>query len=457
MKIISRFSSLFLKIVTTSILFWILLLQISISYGQDSTTTQWGTKPLKWNLNENGSHWLALHTYAQFWMRGTENNPGSLLSDQPQNNTFDISIRRFRLGIQAQLTEKLFVYSQLGINNLNYLSSRGTSTDLLDAYAEYSFSEKVAIGAGKTAWTGLSRYSAPNTSKLLSYDMLLLALPTTDETNDLIRKLSIYTKGKLGGLDYRMVFSKPFSPRNSPNFDSELIEDSARFTDKSNGIIYSGYFKWEFLEAEGNAIPFSDGAHLGKKKVFNIGIGTEFQRNALASLQNDETRFHDMYLWAADLFLDLPINGKNNYALTVYLGYFDYDFGPNYIRNTGVNNPITDIDLNQGSFNGPGNAYPVVGTGNSLYTQLGYLLPNLGRTQNYGRLQPYFSLQYSDFELLTNPMVAYDFGLNWYLKEHLSKFSLNLQARPVYQETSEGVRLDSRKWAAVLQYIIRLE
>lgn len=457
MKGITSFNSLFLKMVINSILLWMLLFQPSALYAQESAANQWGNKPLKWDLNDNGSHWLRLHTYAQFWMRGTENNPGSLLSDQPQNNTFDISIRRFRLGIQAQLTEKLFVYSQLGINNLNYLSSRGTAIDLLDAYAEYSFSEKLAVGGGKTAWTGLSRYSAPNTSKLLSYDMLLLALPTTDETNDLIRKLSIYTKGKLGKLDYRLVFSKPFSPRNSPNFVSELIENNASFTDKSNGNIYSGYFKWEFLEAERNTIPFSDGTHLGKKKVFSLGLGTEFQNDALASLQNGETRFHDMVLWAADLFLDLPINRQNNSALTAYLGYFNYNFGPNYIRNTGVNNPISALDSNQGSFNGPGNAYPVVGTGNSVYTQLGYLLPYFGKTQKYGRIQPYFSLQYSDFELLKEAMIAYDFGVNWYLKEHLSKFSLNLQSRTVYQETFEGVGFDSRKWMAVLQYIIRLE
>lgn len=437
-------------------LFWILLFQLSISYGQDLESTEWGNKPLRWNLNDNGTHWLAIHTYAQFWMRGTENNPGSLLSDQQQNTTFDISIRRFRLGIEAQLTEKLFVYSQLGINNLNYLSSRGTSTDLLDAYAEYSFSKKLAIGAGKTAWTGLSRYSAPNTSKLLSYDMLLLALPTTDETNDLIRKLSVYTKGKLGGLDYRMVFSKPFSPRNSPNFDSELIENKARFTDKTKGNIYSGYFKWEFLDAETNSIPFSDGTHLGKKKLLSLGIGAEFQNNALASLKNGETRFHDMRLWAADVFLDLPINESNN-VLTAYVGYFNYNFGPNYIRNTGVNNPILDTDPNQVSFNGPGNAYPVVGTGNSLYAQLGYLFPYLGKTRKYGRLQPYFSLQYSDFEGFQDPMTAFDFGVNWYLKGHLSKFSLNLQSRPIFQETVEGIVLTERKWAAILQYIIRLE
>ena len=448
---------MFHKLSFRFILLCILLFEISMLNAQDLEPTEWGHQPLRWNLNENGSHWLAFHTYAQFWMRGTENNPGSIISEEPQSSTFDISIRRFRLGIQAQLTEKLFVYSQIGINNLNYLSPRGTSTDLLDAYAEYALSRELEFGAGKTAWSGLSRYSAPNTSKLLSHDIVLLALPTSDETDDLIRKLSVYAKGKLGALDYRIVYSKPFSPRNSPNFDPELIENRSKFTDKSLGNIYSAYFKWAFLDSESNKIPFSDGTYLGKKTVLNLGIGAEFQNKALASLQNGEIQFHDMSLWAADVFLDLPMNQNKTTVLTSYIGFFNYDFGPNYIRNAGVNNPIVSINPDQVSFNGPGNAYPAVGTGNSLYAQIGYLFPYIGKTQKYGRLQPFMSYQYSDFEILSDPMTTYDFGINWYLKGHLSKFTLNAQSRPIYQETSEGIFREDRKWSAILQYIIRLE
>lgn len=437
-----------------TVVFALLLLNVA---AQDAEPSAWGNKPLQWALNENGSHWIAFHTYAQFWTRVVDNNPGSVISGEPQRTTSDISVRRFRLGIQAQLTTKLFVYSQLGINNLNYLSPRGTPTDLLDAYAEYTFSKKMAIGAGKTAWTGLSRYSAPNTSKLLTYDLLLSALPTADETNDLIRKLSVYTKGKMGPLDYRMIISKPFSPLNSPNFDTELIENMAKFTEKNTGNIYSGYLKWEFMDAESNKIPFSDGTYLGNKKVFSLGMGAEFQNNALASLQNGETRFHDLRLLAVDAFLDLPLVDRNSAVITVYAAYFNNDFGPNYIRNTGVNNPIAEIDLTQASFNGPGNAFPVVGTGDTFNAQLGYLFPYVDKAQKLGRLQPYLSVQYSNFESLQDPMTYYDVGVNWHLKEHLSKFSVNFRNRPIYSATSLGTVLDDRKWSAVLQYVIRLE
>lgn len=51
------------------------------------------------------------------------------------------------------------------------------------------------------------------------------------------------------------------------------------------------------------------------------------------------TNLYDMKHWAVDSFLNLPIS--NGGAFTGYLGYFDYDFGKDYIRNIGSNNPTT--------------------------------------------------------------------------------------------------------------------
>ncbi|WP_149276570.1 hypothetical protein [Pareuzebyella sediminis] len=435
----------------------LLVLWTICTLGQGNLSLKPSDDRLRFGLNQDASHWIAFHTYAQLWARINENNPGSLLSEEPQEHTLDLSLRRFRLGFQAQLSDALRVYVQLGINNLNYLSPRGTSLDLLDAYAEYYFSEVISIGAGKTAWTGLSRFSAPNTSKLLGYDLLSLALPTADETDDLIRKLSIYAKGKLGKLDYRIVASKPFLPSKRNGFDGELIEGISKFQDKSNTLVYSAYVKWEFWDAEPNDIPFSNGSYLGKRKVLNIGIGHEYHGQALASMEDGAQRLHDMNLWAIDVFLDRPINRRNNTVFTAYAGYFNYGFGPNYLRNTGINNPIIDIDEPSASFNGPGNAYPVIGTGDSYFIQLGYAFPHMGATKNYGQLQPYVSVQYSDFERLKDPVLCYDLGLNWLLKGHLSKFSVNFQSRPIFTRDNEDIRYADRKWCVIAQYIIRLQ
>ena len=90
----------------------------------------------------------------------------------------------------------------------------------------------------------------------------------------------------------------------------------------------------------------------------SIGIGMEYQSDALWYLQGGDTTFNDMVLWAVDFFLDKPLNHRQKTAVTFYAGYFNYDFGPNYIRNTGVNNPANGVDPSAASFNGPGNAFP---------------------------------------------------------------------------------------------------
>ena len=438
-------------------LLWCLLLLVSTFQAQGQQANPFGNRPLKWYTSPDSSRWLAFHTYLQLWGRVNQNNPGTKIFDNPQEVTGDISIRRFRVALQGQLTKRLFAYTQLGINNLNYLSPRGTSIDLLDAYAEYKVARGLEIGGGKTAWAGLSRYSAPNTSKLLTYDLNLLPLPAIDQTNDLIRNLSLYAKGKVGRLDYRLVASKPFSVKNSGSFDPIPEENIAKFTNQASSEVFSGYFKWEFGEQEQNKIPFSDGTYLGQKRVINLGAGFGWQSSALWHLQEGDTVLNNMVLWAVDFFLDQPVNPAKKTAFNFYAGYFNYNFGPNYVANIGVNNPANDTDAASGSFNGPGNSFPIIGTGNSILAQAGFLLSPIGQTGKLGQIQPYFSLQYSDFERLADPMIMYDLGVNWYFHQHLSKLSFNIQNRPIYFENPEGITQEDRKLMFVLQYLIRLE
>ena len=74
-----------------------------------------------------------------------------------------------------------------------------------------------------------------------------------------------------------------------------------------------------------------------------------------------------------------------------------------------------------------------------------------------GRLQPYVTLQYSNFELLEDPMIYYDLGLNWFLNEHMSKFTLNLQNRPIFHNEGNGLEVQDRRLMMVLQYQFRVQ
>ena len=440
-------------------IFYMILFLFLNSAGTVSVMAQKksGNEPLRLYLNANGTQWLQFSSYLQLWGRVNENNPGSTVNDELENVTTDISIRRFRLGVSSSPWAKTYVSFQLGVNNLNYLSPRGTSVDLLDAYVQYDFSEYLGIGVGKSAWNGLSRYTSPSSSKLMGYDLTFVALPTLDSTDDLIRKLSLFAKGKMGAIDYRVVLAKPLSVRNSSSFNPEPEEKLARFTNNRPKLQYSGYLKYEFLERESNTSPFHTGTYLGGKKVLNLGAGFTFQADALWSLEDGDERYHDLKLFASDIFLDLPLGSNKQKAITCYLGYFNFNFGPNYIRLLGANNPTNGVRPEMASFNWRGNAFPVSGTGEAVFGQFGYLFPKMGAGGSMGRLQPYLSGQYSEFEGFANSIVQYDLGVNWYFNGHLSKLSFNAQNRPILFDSRNGLAVQDRKWMLVLQYQYRME
>jgi len=261
----------------------LLLGLLIVGAGESRAQSELGTKPLIVYLDEERQRYLKFGTYVQVWARYTDMNPGSVTSDGGlvQDSATDISIRRFRASMDAQFTEHAMGYIQLGLNNLNFQSERRTSVDLLDAYAEYKFSKAFAIGGGKSAWNGLSRYSAPSPSRSLTLDIPLVALPTLNITDDLLRNLGVWFKGQVSRLDYRAIAFKPFSVD-----DAEPREDMAEFIDDGlgNAGAVSAYLKWQFFEHESNRLPFSPGTYLARKKVLAVGAGYEFQGDRTAHL-----------------------------------------------------------------------------------------------------------------------------------------------------------------------------
>jgi len=168
-----------------------------------------------------------------------------------------------------------------------------------------------------------------------------------------------------------------------------------------------------------------------------------------SSLNSGTEEFYDFKNWTAELFYDAPINKEKGTAITSYLGYFDTDFGPNYLRNVGAN----DYTGGGTSFNGSGNDFPMMGTGNTVFFQLGYLL---AKTKNNGQLQPNIAIQYSDYEGLDEAMIVYDLGINYFFKGHSNKMTLGYQNRPIYQLTNNQLKVDERKGMIVLQYQIEI-
>jgi len=192
------------------------------------------------------------------------------------------------------------------------------------------------------------------------------------------------------------------------------------------------------------------GTYLGDKKILNLEAGAIYQPRATWTLAGTDTSYHKMLLWSVAAFADLPLKG-NKYALSAYVGYFSTDYGPAYLRNNGIMNPANG-NANPSAFNGAGNAYPMFGTGSSVYSQLGLRLPNnlLG---SLGTLLPYVSYRYSRYDKLEDPATVIDGGINWLMNKHSSKLSLNYQLRPVYSRQAGGtVTKTGNAGSAWLQY-----
>jgi hypothetical protein len=207
--------------------------------------------------------------------------------------------------------------------------------------------------------------------------------------------------------------------------------------------------KYEFLDNESNKSAFSKSTYLGKKNIFNLGAGYVYQKYMTSSLVNGLEESYDFKSWAIELFYDRALNTATGTALTSYLGYFNTNFGSDYIRNVGANN----FTSGGNTFNGAGNAFPMMGTGQTMLFQLGYLTKRNVNELYMTQYQPYFVIQHSNYDRLSEAMITYDIGLNYYINGHASKLSLGLQNRPVFQEnTINKLLVTDRKNMIVLQY-----
>ncbi len=419
------------------------LLIFVLPFQADAQTLKDG----KLYLNEDGSHFVKLTLVSQIWLRNQEYNPGTTIFGYPKSSGTDIGIRRFRMQFFGQLTDRVFIYSQLGENNFNNISDRKLGFFVHDAMGEYAVIKKsLSLGGGLSAWSGLARFASPSVGSIMGVDAPLFEQSTNDVTDQFLRKLSVYAKGKIGKFDYRLVMAQPMAFQKGTGY-SATLSSTSNFSSLPPKMQWNGYFMYQFLDQESNQTPYMTGTYLGKKKVFNIGAGFVYQPDAMwhQGLTPSDTVQTNMVQLAADVYYDAPV-GANGEAVSLYGSATHFDFGPDYTRNLGVMNPANGTN-NKNILNGGGNGFPAYGTGNVLYVQAGYKLKDnlIGKTT----LMPYAALQHANYEKLNSPMNFVDLGIGWLLSGHTSKLTASYQSRPVYLANGD---LSERKNAFVLQY-----
>ena len=422
-------------------------------------------KELKLSLDEEGNRYLKLTFLNQVWLRFNESNPGTTVLGESAANTFDIGLRRTRIQFFGQLTDHVFFYTQFGQNNFNFLSQNAGNRKLQaffhDALGEFKVwkdRDVLKFGAGLTIANGLSRFSQPSVSSIMSLDVPVFAQATVDQTDEFSRKLSVYARGQLGKLDYRVVLSDPF-PITTNGQGKPVVGPHATFATIGHHKQYQAFLAYNFFDKEPHTTPYMTGTYLGKKSVFNLEAGIIHQRNATETGSTDPVSgivsnrtFYDMKLWSVALFYDVPLKQTGS-ALSLYAGYFDLDYGKGYLRFNGIMNPADGII--GGAPGSQGNSFPMFGTGNVTYLQAGYLFGKQLLGEGGGMVMPYGTLMLADYERLNNSMAVWSFGLNYFIDEHRSKISLDLQSRPTFGLGDGGsLSSESRKMQVTLQYQI---
>ena len=391
---------------------------------------------------------LKFFASGQIWLRHTQLNPGSTIDNINETNVTDISIRRFRMGMYGDLSDRWFVKLQFGVNNTNYVTNN-SNLKILDLLAIYKVNNWLNIGFGKNGYTGPSRYASVGSSSMLGVDIPIFALSTVGITDDLIRKFSVFIKGDLGKLNYRIVLAKP------KKVAIPLPTDKTDFKIGNPNIQPSAYFKYQFKEAETTKSAFTPGTYFGTKKIITLGAGFLYQKDAMWNISDVDTTQYSMFQFATDLLIDYPLNSDNTRSITIYAAYFNTNFGDNYLRSIGVNNPANGSSRSM--LTGTGNAYPCIGTGQVYYLQLGYRFAFDQDKYLIKALVPYFNVQYADYQKLDQTMILYESGINLLMNGHRSKLTLGVQNRPIYMTNGDDqIVIDERKYMFVLQYQFKL-
>lgn len=403
-------------------------------------------KDRKFYLNEDGSEYVKFTFLTQAWLRTMDYNPGTTINGVEKQSGTDIGIRRYRVQFYGQLTDRVFAYSQFGENNFNAISNRKLGFFVHDAYGEYAIDkQRLSLGMGLSGWSGLARFASPSAGSILGVDAPLFQQSTNDVTDQFLRKLSVFAKGKIGKLDYRIAAAQPMDIQKSANYNPEITE-TASFSSNPPEFQWNGYFQYQFKDQESNMTPYLTGTYLGTKKVFNIGAGFIYQKDAMWRLNTvNDTISSNLVHLAADIYYDAPI-GTQGQAISLYGNITHFDYGKNYLRNSGPMNPANGNN-NPNILNGAGNNFPMYGTGTVIYGQAGYKFKDnlIGKTT----LMPYVSLQHADYEGLNDAVDFFDIGINWLLSGHASKFTVAYQNRPVFE--ASGNKIDTIG-AVVAQY-----
>lgn len=363
---------------------------------------------MKFNLNDDGSKYLRVISWAQIW--GQYNSDRPLDANGNEQADLDFSVRRARVLMYAQINKDFLILTHFGLNSLNADSmsptgkGEGSQLFLHDVWAQYSLGKDHALGGGLHYWNGISRLNNQSTLNIMTLDNQRQAWATLGLSDQFARHIGMYAKGAFGKFQYRVAINSA-STSNLQATAVPVSGGAATYTgtrllgSKEAGKTYSGYFEYGFLDAESNFLPYKVGTYLGTKKVFNVGAGFFSHPNgAVIANGSGVLSGEDVSVFGLDAFYDVPV-GTQGAALTAYALYQNSDYGKNYRLGTTYE------------------------TGSMIHGHLGYVIPGKSKT----RFQPYISYDDRKIDALNDNATQLGIGANAFFSGHHSKLTLEYQ------------------------------
>lgn len=377
----------------------------SFAFSQGSPDYEGG---LKVKINEDGSKYFRIISWAQFWAQHNSDRP--LDANGNEQADLNFSLRRARILMYAQVSKDFLILTHFGLNSLNAdnMSPTGTrdASQLFfhDVWAQYSLGKDHAIGGGLHYWNGISRLNNQSTLNIMTLDNQRQSWATLGLSDQFARHLGIYLKGSFGKFQYRVSVNEA-ETNNLQATTTPVNNGAATYTgrrllgSKAAGKAYSGYFDYAFFDAESNFLPYKVGSYVGTKKIFNLGAGFfSHPKGAVIADASGNLSGENVSIFAVDAFYDAPI-GNNGGALTAYALYQNTDYGKDFTLGTTYE------------------------TGTMLHAHLGYVLPVKTKT----KFQPYLSYDHRTIEALNKNASQLGIGANVYLSGHNSKLTLEYQ------------------------------
>ena len=396
-------------------------------YSQEKKLEESLARGLYYQLDDDGKRFVKFGFGLQAWVRYMEFNPGTTdYHGEPIKEDFDMCLRRTYISIMGMF-DRFTVFSLLAMDSqtpqvlIGPFSQKKPEFFFYDTWMSYDIIKNhVSFGYGLNMFNGTSRYASASSARTLGVDPIVIGVPNLITTEQLGRQMSFFLSGQYKIFDFRLSLAKPFIADTKFMYNPDNINQQT-FEVPNTYPSFKGYFTLQLWDKESYKMPFKNSSYLGNGRYLNIGFGFDYhpQSTVTISITPDDISetYNDRLHIGADIFYDSPVGELG--ALSVYLGAFYFDYGPNYILSYGVMNPFAGA-LNQFQ----------QGTGTALHLESGYVLPL--RIQNEHKIQPFIQFTYRNFDAMPEANIHYNSGVNYYFADHFAKATLQWEYRPVW-------------------------